>query len=1246
MMKRNPNDHKNAAKRVFAVLCMSLLLLVLAACNPRSAEVIAPAENSYQKDYHSFCTREQDESITIDGVLDEDVWQNKAWFVNTFLSNTNGTQPVLKVTGFPTEYGVYVAATVNDTNIMNNGQRSGGYNSIFEFEVTADNVGEYRVNDGLYKTKYLIDMRSDCYSRNPNIDRAVVVDGEINSGNTKGATLEMFIAWDDLQIDVSKGIPEEFRLQPSYRAILPGRNLNYPLVSTCYTSILTRDFFRFGKDGYVTADAEGAVLGDSVFGNNKTANWDISQEADGIVRSSGGTENHYIFFTDAYGPDFMVEATIIPVKPLENEYPKAGIMFQSTNSTSEATYFKVMLNCRDDNLTDSINGTKNFNTYWLATQHNHESWTMVSVPDTVGLPNPGASQREGVKLTVLKYGNRFMYFCDDQFVAMEDVEFMDLDVIPGFCTLGSDSIFKDYSCKTLDSETLKEYLGKNGMYLIDAAARGSQGTVTASKMAVEEGGSYEIVINTKPGYRVSSVTINGEEKLDDVKANGNGGYYTVRNVTTHQEIRASYEKCEGVKFTGTVTDGTSPVTADITLTNPSDQSLRYTFTSTAQKGFEAVIPAGTYRLSITAQNYEALIQHITIGDDLEQTFALTASQFPANVMVNGVTVNSNLDKWNTALLSEDKIMGSYDMGSKDKPLYFAETAVDFAVELTAHYTTNFQAGMDYQRDLMAGFRFHDGKNSGLIMAVNTGYVTTDWTFKQYILDTPVLLYPTKHPVTFGIAKVGSEVYIFINGKYLGKEPWSRISADIDPNSEVAIGLNMIADKPADIQISNYKLMTGTQAAKQYIEVNMPKDGALPENPMFATNLTVNGLQISSYLKNWDLSEVSNGVVKGTHELGSKMKALYFVGTGTSALMESTFEYTTTFAEGGEYQRDLMGGFIIKDGTNCGYLVAVNKGICYINDKGQWQFIQTLLTDPVLLYPDPKPVKMTVALNDNYLYVYLDDVFVYRLKLSAILTNYKEGTELAVGLTMVTDKTSEIRCSNISYSTDKQKVVDFIAATTQNDQNANAAISNYIPYATQLGKGQEVDKKGNVVSQIALSEKTTVFIGDSFFDRREEWWKGFYTDYYDGKDVFLAGLGGTRADQWQLLLDTVLAGFGDTSPKNIVINLGTNDIATGYAPEKVAEGLQTLIKTIREKYPQSNIYYCSIAHRAMNSYHSKIESTNSAMSAWCAQQDRVTYVDVSSRVTAAMLQDGLHPKPETYAIYVEELEKAGCIIEDK
>ena len=211
----NEQTQENPDRIHYGGLAAGVALAGILLSRGEKREEIAPAENTYEMDYHSYCTYEHDADIDIDGVLDESCWQGKKWYTNTYLDNVNGNRPVVRLTAFPTEKGVYIGSVVEDTNLMDNGERAPLANSNWELRVTADNVGQERGNSAVYLTSYNIDMKGENFGIQPNFDRAVKVVGELNSGDTTSATLEMFIPWESLGIDTSLGVPESFRIRPS-----------------------------------------------------------------------------------------------------------------------------------------------------------------------------------------------------------------------------------------------------------------------------------------------------------------------------------------------------------------------------------------------------------------------------------------------------------------------------------------------------------------------------------------------------------------------------------------------------------------------------------------------------------------------------------------------------------------------------------------------------------------------------------------------------------------------------------------------------------------------------------------------------------------------------------------------------------------------------------------------------------------------------------------------------------------------
>ena len=114
-------------KHILWVLALAITML-LCGCK----ETIAPAENQVSNQVYSFSSFAQSPDVTVDGVLDEQLWQNKKWFKNTYITNSGGLQPIMELTAIPTEQGVYVGSVVYDSNLTCDGQRNPAKHSCWE----------------------------------------------------------------------------------------------------------------------------------------------------------------------------------------------------------------------------------------------------------------------------------------------------------------------------------------------------------------------------------------------------------------------------------------------------------------------------------------------------------------------------------------------------------------------------------------------------------------------------------------------------------------------------------------------------------------------------------------------------------------------------------------------------------------------------------------------------------------------------------------------------------------------------------------------------------------------------------------------------------------------------------------------------------------------------------------------------------------------------------------------------------
>ena len=985
------------------------LLWALLGGKGESRVQIAQAENEYHPVYHSFCTYEHDPEIAIDALLEEPQWQGKQWYSTTYSTNVTGQLPTLKVTGFPMEKGVYIAAVVEDTNLWHNGELAPGANSNWEINLLAGDQEEI----SYARLCFNIDMLGQCFGPCTNFERAVRVEGELNSGNTSSATLEMFVPWEALKVDTSLGVPDTFYCYPSYRSVLPGKSETTVMDMIAGTNQL-KDYYLFTGKGYHNIDREGAVVGDSAVGLAKSGNWDISREAEGIVESSPGTEHHQIFFTGQYGQDFIVETKLTYVKSLENWWPKAGILFKGTDST----WYTVYMDLRDGVTSGNDRGTRNFDTLMITTVDHTWNWRELSA---FNKPNTSAVKDE-VKLTVLKYGNRFFYFVNDIYFTSEEISFMGNQVMPGFYSLGADVIYKDYSCRELTEDILKEELNGKEIYLVDLDTAGAGGFAGSSHEAVRKGESYQVSLTSMSGYEVSSLLVNGQERIEDARENAVNGVYTIGNVQENQQVQVSFAQCEGAVFAGTVSNGESGVAATVSVKGKTNGALSYEVSGNGTWSLE--LPEGEYEVMVSARDCKNQTFMVDVKGDLEKEVTLEKSDFPSIVELNGKNMQTGKERWNLTWENYDQVVTSWAAGAKLVPLYFEDTATDFVVQSSIEYTTEFTGDASaYQPDLMGGFYMANEDQSGWVVARENGIVYTNWQYMGGLYWDKALSYPTKKGIGFTLAKVGDEAYLYFDGILAYKTSWSDLSGGMDPDREMAVGLVMIADKTADIRFSHYSFQPGTAAATQYVESHGARSQSIAGCPMFATNVVIGGENRFSYLDPWNLSRAAEGIVETSFDAGGKLMPLYFKNHGSAVMAHATIEYTTEFTGAeSEYQPDLFGGFVITDGKHDGFIMANSTGVV----TGDWQWRMGMVPGPVLRYPDKRKVDLTVVLQGHYFHIFFDGEYVGKLQTSWAVPGVEEGADMAFGLYMLADKTADIRFSNISITSDEAEVNQFMS----------------------------------------------------------------------------------------------------------------------------------------------------------------------------------------------------------------------------
>lgn len=170
----------------------------------------------------------------------------------------------------------------------------------------------------------------------------------------------------------------------------------------------------------------------------------------------------------------------------------------------------------------------------------------------------------------------------------------------------------------------------------------------------------------------------------------------------------------------------------------------------------------------------------------------------------------------------------------------------------------------------------------------------------------------------------------------------------------------------------------------------------------------------------------------------------------------------------------------------------------------------------------------------------------------------------------------------------------------------------------------------------------VFLGDSithgwFWGDHMQLWDRHFAKY--GAANF--GIGGDRTEH---LLWRIENGELDrVKPDVVVLLIGTNNIAS--PAEEITEGVRAVIRSVRDKLPQSRLLVMGIFPRgeaASDPRRAKIRAINAEL-AKLADGDRVHFLDIGSRflgddgtLPKDVMPDALHLSFKGYAIWAAEI----------
>ena len=152
------------------------------------------------------------------------------------------------------------------------------------------------------------------------------------------------------------------------------------------------------------------------------------------------------------------------------------------------------------------------------------------------------------------------------------------------------------------------------------------------------------------------------------------------------------------------------------------------------------------------------------------------------------------------------------------------------------------------------------------------------------------------------------------------------------------------------------------------------------------------------------------------------------------------------------------------------------------------------------------------------------------------------------------------------------------------------------------------------------------------------WQGTIRGDLAPLTIIPRGFGGSNMNDALHYADRIVLRY---RPRAIVVYEGDNDVAQGIAPEQIADTFRAFVKKVHDELPKCRIYFLSIKPSIRRwSLWPKMQKANSLITAECAKDKRLTFVDVASGMLDGegkprkeiFKKDNLHMTRDGYVIW--------------
>lgn len=635
------SENKTYIIRTLVILVLTISTL-LCACT-LDKYIIEENDYEYSYEYKQPFVDECDEGFVIDGKASESAYEGNSYYSHSMFGVT------MSATTAFTDKGLYVAGKVLDNKVYCKSNFDFNSNSTIAFYIFAtdrDSLVDLGVKNVRLNAK---NVRSDTLTR---VNAQTNVLGELNSGNSEGMEYEFFITWEELGVEQK---PEKVYMLMEYN-LVNSINASSGKVVRAYswdTWDSPQTYFEFNENGYVNADTEDSVLGNSYSGIAKTSGW-IEVE-DGYKSVLGGANiQHKLFVKNSCASAYSFECVIKPNEALcGDKNPSFGLM--SFDDSEIFNTMRIRMSNEDmDKNRIQFSILNNYGAVWNDSGIVWNDYGEAEYDADCPYPDSRNFADDGVKVRVVKLDGNFFYFINDLLVHTSYLNVHSGNVYAGIWSMNagitvSDIVYTDYSN---DREALHDEILKSGYSVIETATFIAGGVISGpSAVANGEKATFELV--TDPGYALKSVRLNGVDVTDEVRATLKNGAFDL-TVDGYAYIDYEFEKLvagtNAFLLHGKVSDmvDSSDIEgATIQIVSGSNPIYTYSTESNAMGEFEIILPNDTYILSIQKDKYYLLVDE-NVTSQSAGDFKLERSDFGWEFEQDGLGYGSSKGNWSYA----------------------------------------------------------------------------------------------------------------------------------------------------------------------------------------------------------------------------------------------------------------------------------------------------------------------------------------------------------------------------------------------------------------------------------------------------------------------------------------------------------------------------------------------------------------------------------------------------------------------